>query len=42
MIDNEFYVVAGCHAKYRCLSDVYSLDLTPLLETGKTDKLKWT
>ena len=42
MIDNEFFVVAGCHAKYRCLSDVYSLDLTPLLETGKTDKLKWT
>ena len=37
MIGNEFFVVAGCHGKYRCLSDVFSLDLTPLLETGKGD-----
>ena len=42
MIGKEFFVVAGCHGKYRCLSDVYSLDLTPLLETGKTDQLRWT
>lgn len=33
------FVVAGCHGKYRCLSDVWSLDLTPLLE-GSTE-LKW-
>lgn len=34
-------MVAGCHGKYRCLSDVYSLDLTPLLETGDTSNLRW-
>ena len=34
-------MVAGCHGKYRCLSDVFSLDLTPLLEPGKGDELKW-
>ncbi len=36
MINNEIFVVAGCHGKYRCLSDVYSLDLTPLIETGSS------
>lgn len=41
MIGNEMFVVAGCHSKYRCLSDVWSLDLTPLLETGKTQELRW-
>lgn len=35
------YVIAGCHGKYRCLSDIYSMDLNPLLATGQTDKLKW-
>lgn len=34
--------MAGCHGKYRCLSDVYSLDLTPLIETGSTKEFKWT
>lgn len=33
--------MAGCHGKYRCLSDVYSLDMTPLIETGNIDKLQW-
>jgi hypothetical protein len=41
LIGNEFFIIAGCHSKYRCLSDVYSLDLTPMLETGNTDGLKW-
>ena len=41
LIGNEFFVIAGCHSKYRCLSDVFSLDLTPLLETGSTKKLQW-
>jgi len=36
LIGNEFFVIAGCHSKYRCLSDVYSLDLTPLITTGST------
>jgi hypothetical protein len=31
LIGNELFIVAGCHGKYRCLSDVYSLDLTPAL-----------
>lgn len=42
LLGNEFYVIAGCHSKYRCLSDVYCLDLTPLLQTGNTQDLKWT
>jgi N-acetylneuraminic acid mutarotase len=36
------FIIAGCYAKYRCLSDIYSLDLTPLLETGSTKDLIWT
>ncbi len=35
------FIVAGCYGKYRCLSDVYSLDLTPLLNTKSTKDLKW-
>lgn len=42
MIDNQVFVVAGCYGKYRCLSDVYSIDLTPLLETGSVKELRWT
>ena len=34
-------MIAGCYGKYRCLSDVYSLNLTPLLETGDIKELKW-
>lgn len=34
VIDNEFFVIGGCHGKYRCLSDVYSLNLTPLLKNN--------
>lgn len=41
MIDNQIFVVAGCYGKYRCLSDVYSIDLTPLLETGSVKELRW-
>lgn len=36
MIGQEFYVIAGCHGKYRCLSDVYSMDLSALIATGST------
>jgi len=36
LIGNELFVIAGCHSKYRCLSDVYSLDLTSLIATGST------
>jgi hypothetical protein len=41
LIGNEMFIIAGCYAKYRCLSDLYSLDLTPLLETGSTQRLRW-
>lgn len=41
LVGNEMFVIAGCHGKYRCLSDVYSLDLTPLLETGSPQQLRW-
>ena len=37
MIGQEFFVIAGCHGKYRCLSDVYSMDLSSLVSTGKTE-----
>lgn len=41
MVGNEFFVIAGCHSKYRCLSDIYSIDLTSLIETGKITNLEW-
>lgn len=36
---NEFIIIAGCHSKYRCLSDVFSMDMTSLLQSGETDQL---
>ena len=41
LIGNQFFVIAGCHGKYRCLKDVYSLDLTPLLERENYEELEW-
>lgn len=41
LIGNEFFVIAGCHSKYRCLSDMYSLDLSPLLAGGEMGELRW-
>lgn len=41
MIGNEIFVIAGCYGKYRCLKDVYSMDITGLIETGKTKDLCW-
>ncbi len=41
VIGNQFFVIGGCHGKYRCLSDVYSLDLTPLLRDGDIERLEW-
>lgn len=41
LIGNEMFIIAGCYGKYRCLNDVYSLDLTPLIETNSTKDLKW-
>lgn len=40
-IGNEFFVIAGCYSKYRCLSDIYSIDLTSFFETGRVDNLAW-
>lgn len=40
-LGNEFVIMAGCHSKYRCLSDFFSLDFTPMLKTGKFDQLEW-
>jgi len=31
LIGNNLYIVAGCHDKYRCLNDVFCIDLTPFL-----------
>ena len=40
-IGNEFFIIGGCHGKYRCLSDVYSLDMTPLLKGEPVESLEW-
>lgn len=39
-IGNEFFIIAGCHGKYRCLNDIYSMDMTELLKNGATT-LRW-
>lgn len=31
LIGNNFYVIAGCYAKYRSLSDIWKIDLTSLV-----------
>ena len=41
IIGNQFFIIGGCHGKYRCLSDVYSIDLTPLIERGQIENLHW-
>lgn len=40
-IGNELFVIAGCHSKYRCLNDIYSIDLSNLLKTGSVEGLEW-
>jgi hypothetical protein len=35
------FVIAGCYGKYKCLKDVYSMNITSLIETGETDDLCW-
>lgn len=37
VIGNEFYVIAGCHSKYRCISDIFSIDLTRFIEEGNIE-----
>ena len=39
-IGNQFYVIAGCHGKYRCLNDIWSLDVSDLLK-GNGQTFKW-
>ena len=39
VIGNEFFVIAGCHSKYRPLNDVFSINLEPLIIEGKINKL---
>lgn len=41
VFNNEFYVLAGCYSKYRCLNDVWKVNLTSLLQTGTTNQLEW-
>jgi hypothetical protein len=33
--------LGGCYGKYRCLGDLYSLDLTPLTQGGGLGSLQW-
>jgi hypothetical protein len=39
VLGNSFYVIGGCHGKYRCLSDIWSVDFTDFLENGRTDRM---
>lgn len=41
LMGTQFFVIGGCHGKYRCLSDVYSLNLAPLLEGKGVESLEW-
>lgn len=41
VIGNQFFIIGGCHGKYRCLSDVFSLDLTPLIKDGDMERVEW-
>jgi hypothetical protein len=41
LIGEEFFIIAGCHGKYRCLNDVFSLDLSPLFKGGPSSELMW-
>ena len=41
LVGNDFYVIAGCYAKYRSLGDVWKIDLTTLIQTGETNNLEW-
>ena len=41
LVDNKMYIFGGCHSKYICLNDLYSLNLTSLLEEGLADDLRW-
>lgn len=34
------YILAGCHDKYRCLNDIFSIDLTPFI-IDSTIELEW-
>ena len=41
IVDKELFIIAGCHGKYRCLKDIYYLDLTPLLNGESLEALEW-
>lgn len=34
-------MIAGCYSKYRCLNDIFSIDLTAFFEAGKSESLNW-
>lgn len=38
---DKMYIMGGCHGKYNCLGDLYSLDLSEMVSSGKTSTLKW-
>lgn len=41
LIENSFYVIAGCYGKYRCLSDVFRIDLSSYLKNGTCEGTHW-
>ena len=41
LINNELFIIGGCHTKYRPLTDIYSMDLSPFIKTQNIDLLEW-
>lgn len=41
VIGSIFFVIGGCHGKYRCLNDIWSIDLREWLQGATGERLEW-
>jgi hypothetical protein len=42
VIGSTLFIIAGCHDKYRCLNDVFSIDLQPFIASpASCEDLEW-
>ena len=41
LLNGYFYVIAGCHDKYRSMGDIWRIDLSRLLEEGTVEDMEW-
>lgn len=37
----KMYIIAGCKEKYRCLSDLYEIDLKCLINEDEEESFEW-